>query len=64
MSAVDSQDVAERQRAAKALLLHPLLTAEGTHGPDFRLVRRHQGELTKQQQLCQGVTKHLVAPRE
>lgn len=43
----DPQDVAERQRAARALMLHPLLTADGPHGEDFRLVRRHQGELTK-----------------
>ncbi len=61
MSAVDSQDVAERQRAAKALLLHPLLTAEGTHGPDFRLVRRHQGELTKMFAQDLGYRLH-VAP--
>lgn len=47
MSADDLQDVEERRRAARALLLHPLLTAEGKHGDDFRLVRRHQSELTK-----------------
>jgi len=44
---LDPQDVAERQRAARALMLHPLLTADGSHGDDFRLVRRHQGELVK-----------------
>lgn len=43
----DPQDVAERQRAARALLLQPLLTATGPEADDFRLVRRHQGELTR-----------------
>lgn len=44
---VDPQDTAERQRGARALMLRPLLTADGEHGDDFRLVRRHQGELVK-----------------
>lgn len=44
---VDPQDRAERQRAARALMLHPLLTADGVHADDFRLVRRHQGDLVK-----------------
>lgn len=44
---VDLQDRAERQRAARALMLHPLLTADGAQADDFRLVRRHQGELVK-----------------
>lgn len=43
----DPQDLAERQRAARAVMLHPLLTADGPGGEDLRLVRRHQGELTK-----------------
>lgn len=46
-SLVDPQDVAERQRAARALMLQPLLTADGPGSEDLRLVRRHQGELTK-----------------
>lgn len=45
--AADPQDVAERQQAARALLLKPLLVASGPDGDEFRLVRRHQGELTK-----------------
>ena len=44
---LDPQDVAERQRAARTLMLRPLLTADGPHADDFRLVRRHQGELVK-----------------
>lgn len=43
----DPQDVAERQRAARALMLRPLLTAHGPDADDLRLVRRHQAELTK-----------------
>ena len=43
----DPQDLAERQRAARAVMLQPLLTADGAGSDDFRLVRRHQGELTK-----------------
>lgn len=43
----DPQDVVERQRAARAVMLQPLLTADGPGGEDLRLVRRHQGELTK-----------------
>ena len=35
----DPQDVAERQRAARALMLRPLLTAHGPDGDDFRLVQ-------------------------
>lgn len=46
-AAVDPQDLAERQRAARALMLRPLLTAHGPGADDLRLVRRHQGELTK-----------------
>lgn len=44
---IDPQDLAERQRAARALMLRPLLTAHGPDRDDFRLVRRHQGELTR-----------------
>ncbi|AXH96042.1 TIGR02678 family protein [Ornithinimicrobium avium] len=46
-TAIDPQDLAERQRAARALMLRPLLTAHGPDADDLRLVRRHQGELTK-----------------
>lgn len=35
----------ERQRALRALLKNPLLTAEGPHAPEFGLVRRHVDEL-------------------
>lgn len=60
-TAPDAQDVAERQRAARALLLHPLITSEGPHGQDFQLVRRHQGELTKMFAQDLGYRLH-VAP--
>lgn len=43
----DPQDLAERRRAARALLLTPLLRAAGPQGEEFVLVRRHQGELTR-----------------
>jgi len=32
---------AERQRALRCLLMHPMLTAEGDYADDFALVRRH-----------------------
>src|SRR5690349_5712114 len=35
----------ERQRALRALLQHPLLTAEGPHATEFGLARRHADEL-------------------
>jgi len=35
----------ERQRAVRALLQNPLLTADGPHGLEFGLVRRHAEEL-------------------
>ena len=35
----------ERQRALRALLQHPLLTADGPHDVAFGLVRRHSEEL-------------------
>lgn len=44
---VDPQDAAERQRAARALMLRPLLLADGPDADDFRLVRRHRTELTR-----------------
>lgn len=44
---VDVQDAAERRRAARALMLHPLMAADGPHADEVRLVRRHQGELTR-----------------
>ncbi len=43
----DPQDVAERQRAARALMLTPLLHSEGPTAEDFRLARRHRDELAR-----------------
>jgi uncharacterized protein (TIGR02678 family) len=44
-SALDHARSAELRRAARALLRRPLLRAGGAGGEDFRLVRRHAGEL-------------------
>jgi uncharacterized protein (TIGR02678 family) len=43
----DPIEAAERVEAARALLLHPLISADGQHAAALRLVRRHQGELTR-----------------
>jgi uncharacterized protein (TIGR02678 family) len=45
--AVDHLAVAERTHAARALLLHPLMTAGGPFAEELRLVRRHQNELVR-----------------
>jgi uncharacterized protein (TIGR02678 family) len=45
--AEDVQAVAERRRAARALLRTPLLHADGPGADDLRLVRRHRGELER-----------------
>ncbi|SFM88293.1 TIGR02678 family protein [Pseudonocardia ammonioxydans] len=45
--AEDVQAVAERRRAARALLRHPLLHADGPGADDLRLVRRHRAELER-----------------
>ncbi|MCE3550175.1 TIGR02678 family protein [Pseudonocardia sp. RS11V-5] len=45
--AVDVAAVAERRRAARALLCHPLLHADGPHADEFRLARRHRAELER-----------------
>ncbi|MFF2848444.1 TIGR02678 family protein [Streptomyces sp. NPDC058001] len=42
---LDGQREADLQRAARALLKEPLLTADGPHADAFRLVRRHASEL-------------------
>ncbi|WP_405675138.1 TIGR02678 family protein [Streptomyces sp. NBC_01511] len=42
---LDGQREADLQRAARALLKEPLLTADGPHSDAFRLVRRHAAEL-------------------
>ncbi|MER6616592.1 TIGR02678 family protein [Streptomyces xantholiticus] len=42
---LDGQHQADLQRAARALLKEPLLTADGPHADAFRLVRRHTAEL-------------------
>ncbi|GGW51587.1 TIGR02678 family protein [Streptomyces xantholiticus] len=42
---LDGQHQADLQRAARALLKEPLLTADGPHSDAFRLVRRHTAEL-------------------
>ncbi len=44
-SALDHARSAELRRAARALLRRPLLHAAGDDAEDFRLVRRHVGEL-------------------
>lgn len=52
-----SQD-SERRDALRALLLHPLLTADGPHADDLLLVRRHREHL---QRLCaEGLGYRLV----
>jgi uncharacterized protein (TIGR02678 family) len=43
--ALDDARAAELRRAARALLRRPLLRAGGVEAEDFRLVRRHAGEL-------------------
>jgi uncharacterized protein (TIGR02678 family) len=45
--AEDIRATAERRTAARALLLHPLLLADGPHDEEFRLVRRHREELER-----------------
>ena len=45
--AVDHLAVAERNQAARSLLLQPLMTAHGAHAEELRLVRRHQGDLVR-----------------
>lgn len=45
--AVDHLAVAERNQAARSLLLQPLMTAQGAHAEELRLVRRHQGDLVR-----------------
>lgn len=45
--AVDQLGVAERTQAARALLLHPLMTVGGPYAEELRLVRRHQSELVR-----------------
>ncbi|EST37403.1 hypothetical protein N566_13235 [Streptomycetaceae bacterium MP113-05] len=42
---LDGQREADLQRAARALLKEPLLTADGPHADAFRLVRRHAAAL-------------------
>jgi uncharacterized protein (TIGR02678 family) len=46
-AADDVQVVAERRRAARALLRSPLLHADGPGADDLRLVRRHRVELAR-----------------
>jgi uncharacterized protein (TIGR02678 family) len=46
-AADDVQVVAERRRAARALLRSPLLHAEGPGADELRLVRRHRVELAR-----------------
>lgn len=42
-----SRDAAERQDALRLLLRHPMVTADGPHAEEFRLVRRHRDELSR-----------------
>lgn len=58
MSAEDTQVAAERRTALRALLLHPLLTADGPRADDLLLVRKHREHL---QRLCaEGLGYRLV----
>jgi len=51
-------DQAERRTALRALLLHPMLTADGPYADDLLLVRRHREHL---QRLCaEGLGYRLV----
>jgi uncharacterized protein (TIGR02678 family) len=45
--AEDVYAAAERRTAARALLNHPLLSADGPQAEEFRLVRRHRAELAR-----------------
>ena len=45
--AVDHLAVAERNQAARSLLVQPLMTAQGPYAEELRLVRRHQGDLVR-----------------
>ncbi len=45
--AEDVQVVAERRRAARALLRHPLLHADGPGADELRIVRRHRADLER-----------------
>ena len=48
----------ERRRAARTLLRHPLLSADGPHDEEFLLVRRHREDL--QRLFAEGVGYRLV----
>lgn len=56
--AVDDAAVAERRRAARALLLHPLIVPGQGLDDELRLVRRHQHELTRT--FAEGLGYRLV----
>ena len=43
----DPQEQAERRRAARFLLMHPIVGAHGPHTEELRLIRRQQKELTQ-----------------
>jgi uncharacterized protein (TIGR02678 family) len=58
VSAEDTQVAAERRTALRALLLNPLLTADGPRADDLLLVRKHREHL---QRLCaEGLGYRLV----
>jgi uncharacterized protein (TIGR02678 family) len=56
--AQDHHGADERRRAARALLRHPLLSADGPHDEEFLLVRRHREDL--QRLFAEGVGYRLV----
>ncbi len=58
MIAEDAQAVAERRTALRALLLHPLMTADGPHAEELLLVRRHREHL--QRLFAEGLGYRLV----
>jgi uncharacterized protein (TIGR02678 family) len=53
-SAHDVELASERRAAARLLLAHPLVTADGPHSETFPLVRRHADWLTQRFQLVLG----------
>ena len=55
----DPQEQAERRRAARFLLMHPIIGAHGPHTEELRLIRRQQKELT--QLFAHGVGYRLSA---
>lgn len=60
--AEDTYAAAERRRAARALLMQPLLRGDGPEAEAFRLVRRHRAELVRM--FADGLGYRLVVEPE